>query len=383
MPLPWRHLPQLLALAVLPLSCGHRSSLHTLAPPADGSAPDAADAVARPDVSPDTLPDAGCGSWIAFRVEPDPAVDPTTLCPVDCGGPLATLASGTVQYEAGYWLSLGTPVVWADAPQVNSCALSCDTCKVIFCHSCVVSTIFPAGGVFHPVWDGSYYLQGTCNGNACMGGKACAPPGRYTATFCIPKGVPSQAGGASSSIPLSLMDGATMQAKACGSADFDLPEAASPVVKIGGPLLRVPRDYIFASALQAVTGNYVFTPSSGSIAGPNGPAKRGLAGGPLTINPGTDSDLQIVVNPLPDDFPDLCTIPVNAFADRNGNWSLQNPATTCTSGNAVVTLYPGYYYVSLSGDILVISAGGNSTGGSLSADQTLAFAYSGTAARAP
>jgi hypothetical protein len=387
---------QLLSMSVLAAGCGHRA-LHPVAPSADaGFAPDLVDAgLASPDAarSLDGANDVGstdlaelssCNSHVSFHVEPDPSLDLTTLCPESCGGPLATLTSGTTQLRAGYWLSLDIPVVWVNTGRINGCVLACDTCQPVFCHSCIALTDFPASG-FAPVWDGSYFLQGTCNGNACMGPTACAPAGHYVASFCVQRGVTIQGPyGPGGCLPLSRLDASSTQPMACGSVEFDLPSTASLSVKLlGATGARVPIDPGLASAVLDLVGSYRLTSSSGAFAGQTGSSKVQFTDVDTLVAEGIDSDLVIVTNPLPGDFPGSCTVPINVTVDGAGNWSLQNPATTCTTDGATVTLYPGYYTVSSSGRDLLIVAAGSSTGGLRSGTETFAFAYSGSAVRSP
>jgi hypothetical protein len=330
---------------------------------------------------PDSTPTADCGTLVTFHVIPDVAVDPDTLCPMDCGGPLATLASGSVQLRASYWLSPSTPVVWVTPYKINSCAVSCETCQTIFCHSCIVTTEFPPSG-FSPSWDGSYFLQGTCNGNVCMGPTACVATGRYTATFCVQKGITTKTRLGGACLPLGKLDPSQMQATACGSVDFEIPSTASLPVKVGGTVgTRVPLDPAIASALLDLVGDYRLNPSSGSIGVDTGAAKLEFANVDLAVAAATDSDLLVVTNPLPGEFPDSCEIPLNVAIDGTGRWSLENPAVTCTKGTATITLYPGYYRLSASERDLAIAAAGAVAGGTRSGDQTFAFAYSGLAQR--
>jgi hypothetical protein len=392
----WRCGSRLLAIVVLAAGCGHRA-LRSAGPSTDaGLAPDAADAAAAtPDAAPsvdgrrdgsnpDVTVTSDCGSLVRFHVEPDPSVDPSTLCPQECGGPLATLTSGSTQFQAGTWLNFNVPVVWVTPYKINACVLGCDTCEMIFCHSCIVSSTFPTVG-FDTAWDGSYFAQGTCNGNACMGPIVCAPVGRWSARFCMQRGVtvrgPYGSGGC---IPLSKLDPSATHPEACGTAEFDLPSAASVSVKMrssGGE--RVPLDPGLTSTILGFAGSYRLSPSSGTMASQTGSTKIQFADSALSLAGAADSDLVIVTNPLPGDFPGSCTIPLNIATAGTDGWSLWNPATTCATDGASITLYPGYYTVSPSGKNLAVVAAGSSTGGLLSAAETLAFAYSGTAVRSP
>jgi hypothetical protein len=388
----------LLSVAALAAGCEHRA-LRPAGPAADaGLAPDAADAAPTPPdaaSSADGRRDGGnpdvttvtsdCGSLVSFHVEPDPSVDPSTLCPLECGGPLATLTSGTTQFQAGTWLNLSVPVVWVTPGRINGCVLSCDTCEMVFCHSCIVLSTFPTVG-FDTAWDGSYFAQGTCNGNACMGPIVCAPVGHWSARFCMQRGV-TVAGpyGSGGCIPLSKLDPSATHPEACGTAEFDLPSAASVSVKMHSSAgIRVPLDPGLASTILGFAGSYRLSPSSGgSTASQSGSTKVQFADSALALASAIDSDVVIVTNPLPGDFPGSCTIPLNVAMDGTGGWSLQNPATTCAADGAIVTLYPGYYTVSPLGSNLAVVAAGSSTGGLLSAAETFAFAYSGLATRSP
>jgi hypothetical protein len=394
----WRRPRHLLSVAALVTGC-HHGGLRQVAPSADaGAAPDAAgaelgaaDAVFPPADRPsdaygtDATADPACGSpRIGFHLEPDPSVDPTTLCTVECGGPLATLTSGGTQLRAGSWISLDVPVVWGSPSRPNGCVLGCDTCQPIFCHSCIVASSFPATG-FDVVWYGTYYVQGTCNGNPCMGPTACAPTGHYGASFCIQRGLTVHGSlGPGGCLSLSKLDSSVTWPSACGSAEFDLPSTVSLSVKLGGPVgTRGSIDPGLAAALLDLVGSYRLNPSSGTIADETGIAKVQFSDADLAVASDANSDLTVITNPLPGDFPGSCTIPLNAVVDAAGDWSLTNPGTTCAVGGATVTLYPGYYTVTSSGRDLAVRAAGNSTGGIKSATETLAFAYSGTAVRSP
>jgi hypothetical protein len=363
--------------------------------PSPDAAPDLVDArVTSPDAAgsfdgtsdrggPDATVTSECGSLVSFHVEQDLSVDPTTVCD-ECGGPMATLTSGTTQIRVGSWLGMDTTAVWVTSHPINSCALACDTCQPIFCHSCVILSPAPTTGL-DVAWDGSYYLQGTCNGNACMGPTACAPAGHWVAKFCMPRGVtvrgPYRSGAC---MPLSKLDPSPTRIESCGTAEFDLPSVASLSVKIRAAAgTRVPLDPGLARAVLGLAGSYRLGTSSGTMADEAGPTKVQFADVDLLVAGGIDSDLVVTTNPLPGDFPGSCTIPVNVAIDGAGNWSLQNPATTCASDGATVTLYPGYYKLSPSGPNLAVVAAGSSTGGSRSATETFAFAYSGLALRSP
>jgi hypothetical protein len=185
-------------------------------------------------------------------------------------------------------------------------------------------------------------------------------------------------------MPLSRLDPSPTQIESCGTAEFDLPSVASVSVKIRAAAgTRVPLDPGLAQAVLGLAGSYRLGTSSGTMADEAGPTKVQFADVDLVVASGIDSDLVVITNPLPGDFPGSCTIPVNVAIDGAGNWSLQNPATTCASDGATVTLYPGYYKVSPSGPDLAVVAAGSSTGGSRSATGTFAFAYSGLALRSP
>ena len=147
---------------------------------------------------------------------------------------------------------------------------------------------------------------------------------------------------------------------------------------------RGPIDPGVASALLDLVGNYRASSSSGGLVSISESKKLQFDDVDMVIAKGSDSDLVVVTNPLPGDFLGSCSIPLNIVADGSGNWSLQNPATTtCTSAGATVTVYPGYFTMTGTSESIALSAAGSSTGGTQSAGQTFAFAYSGIAIRAP
>ena len=89
------------------------------------------------------------------------------------------------------------------------------------------------------------------------------------------------------------------------------------------------------------------------------------------------ADLLVTTNPLPGDFPGKCDIPLSLVTDESGQWSLQNRTTVaCALAGATVTLYRGYYAMKTSNGNLVISAAGNTAGGTQSKSDTWGFAYS-------
>jgi hypothetical protein len=381
---------------LLLLACGGRHSLRIAGASPDGSVPPEADAwapveaAAGPsDASPeggavDATPTARCGSQVSFQVGPGPGVDPGTLCPLSaCDGLSATLTSGPVQFAAGTWLSPAVPVIWANST-LNGCGLLCATCQMVSCHSCIALRTFPIPG-YQRVWDGSYFLEGTCNGNACMGPTACAPAGHYVANFCMQKGVPSKGSyGDTGCLSLSGLNATWAQPLACASVEFDLPSTVSLYVGLGGVAqARTPIDPGLASALRDLVGSYRVSASSVGFGSPSGASKLQFADAVMTLAQGGDADVVMAMNPLPGDFPGSCSIPMNAIVDAGGQWSLQNPATTCSSGGATVTLYPGYVTVTGSSSTLALAVAGSSTGGTRSAAETFGFAYSGVALRAP
>ena len=380
------------------LACGSHHTLRTVASSPDGgAAPETRDAerpaleTAAPSV--DSASEGGvvdpttvsrCGSQVSFHIAPAPGLDTSTLCPFyGCETMSATISSGAIQFGAGSYLSPAESVMWSGLT-INGCGLLCDTCQEVFCHSCVVLGIFTRL-IYDRVWDGSYFLQGTCNGEACMGPTACAPAGHYVANFCVQKGVTAKEGLSDvGCYPLSELNESLAQPLACGSVEFDLPSTVWLSVNLGGAAgTRGPIDPGLPSALLDLVGSYRVSSSSGGFGSVSESKKLQFTDVDMVIAKGSDSDLVVVTNPLPGDFPGSCSIPVNIVADASGNWSLQNPATTCTSGGATVTLYPGYFTLTGTSASIALSAAGSSTGGTQSATQTFAFAYSGIAVRAP
>jgi hypothetical protein len=335
--------------------------------PTDGGAADA---------TADLDPGASCGSQVSFRLEPDPDADPSTLCLYGCEGiSSATIGFGSTWFRAGSELNPGVAVVWGFAPKAVGCARLCDTCEFGFCHPCPAQ-LSPFANAISVTWDGSYFVQGTCDGTTCAGPSTCAPAGHYLATFCVHRGVTVD----HHCFPLFYMNSPAQEA--CTSVEFDLPTTIALPVRIGSDRSsRATPDAGAGPGPADFVGTYLLHSSSAGFVIGGANSSLSFTDVALSIAPGTVSDFVVTANPVPGDYPGVCDIPVNLTSDSQGNWSLQNPLTTCASGGATATLYKGYYTVATANGNLAVSGAGLTTGGAQSKANSWGFAYTGVAVR--
>jgi hypothetical protein len=326
------------------------------------------------DARTDLAPAASCGSQVTFRLEPDPDADPGTLCLYGCEGiSSATISSGSTQFRAAGELQPGVAVVWGSPPKPVGCATLCDTCEMGLCHSCP-ARLSPFANAIDATWDGSYFIQGTCSGTTCAGPNTCAPAGHYVVTFCVHRGVSVD----NLCVPLFYMSG--FRKEACTSVELDLPITVALPVRIGtNASPRATPDAGAGPGLADFVGTYLLHSSSAMFFAGTGSSSLSFMDVSLSIAPGTVSDFVVTTNPVPGDYPDTCDIPVNLTLDAQGNWSLQNPLTTCTAGGATAVLYAGYYTVATANGNLAVSGAGITTGGAKSNANRWGFAYTGVA----
>ena len=317
-----------------------------------------------------------CGSQISFHIGSAADVDPATLCLYGCDGLSVVMSSGQTQFAVSTFLVYGIQAVWSPGQTSIGCAVLCDGCSQLLCPPCPLAGSVPARGLDR-AWDGTFSPDdGTCNGKACVGPARCAPPGHYSAQFCVPRGITVN----KTCVLPSVLGSATSNTSYCTTVAFDLPSTTTLSVELGGS------DRTTASIdggnrtveLAGLPGNYNVKGSLGGITDGMGKGPIQFDVVPFFIALGTDSDLLVTTNPLPTDFSGTCSIPMNATRDADGNLLLENLATTCTDGSATITQSPSNYQLAPQSGTgnLSLYVLGTITGATRENGQ-LGFAYSG------
>lgn len=141
---------------------------------------------------------------VKLRMVPSPDLPPDYLCDAGCGTGWLTVTDAKGAAAFSLFAACGSA--------------SCDSCAPLPCAAaaCLPTPLTAEGNAL--VWDGTHLIEGSCGMKTACQRPACVPPGRYKAKACAALNGGSNDMAANACTPKA--------AQLCAEAEFDFPETS-------------------------------------------------------------------------------------------------------------------------------------------------------------